>query len=108
MFQDIDRLIEFGVQMGAIVTLIGVLAAWLKRSVNRGMVTSQDFEEAIHNAKKSAREYTDKELAELKTYTNEKDEANKKWLRDLKDDVKANGRLASEANAKIDVVIKSG
>ena len=101
MFQDIDRLIEFGVQMGAIVTLIGVLAAWLKRSVNRGMVTSQDFEEAIHNAKKSAREYTDKELSELKSYTNEKDSADKKWLNTIQAKVEQNMKDVAELRGKI-------
>ena len=101
MFQDIDRLIEFGVQMGAIVTLIGVLAAWLKRSVNRGMVTSEDFEKAIHNAKKAAREYTDKELSELKSYTNEKDSADKKWLNTIQAKVEQNMKDVAELRGKI-------
>ena len=101
MFQDIDRLIEFGVQMGAIVTLIGVLAAWLKRSVNRGMVTSEDFEKAIHSAKKAAREYTDKELAEHKAYTDEKDSADKKWLGELQNKVEQNGKDTAELRGKI-------
>jgi len=106
MFQDIDRLIEFGVQMGVIVTLIGGLAAWLKRSVNRGMVTSEDFEKAIHDAKKSAREYTDKEIMDYKSYADDKDDADKKWLNDLQGKVEQNGKDVSAANAKIDILSK--
>ncbi len=101
MFQDIDRLIEFGVQMGAIVTLIGILAAWLKRSVNRGMVTAEDFEKAIHDAKKSAREYTDKEIVDYKSYADEKDAADKKWLGTIQDKVEQNMKEVAELRGKV-------
>lgn len=87
--------------MGAIVTLIGILAAWLKRSVNRGMVTAEDFEKAIHDAKKSAREYTNKEIVDYKSYADEKDAADKKWLGTIQDKVEQNMKEVAELRGKV-------
>ena len=49
IFEDANRLIEFSVQMSVIVGLIGAIAAWLKRSINRGMVSKEEFDLKMDN-----------------------------------------------------------
>lgn len=87
MFESIDRLIEFGVQISVIIGLIGALAAWLKRSINRDMVSQVVHDAAIAKVKEEYEEYADKAIAAHKELTEKNDEADKIWLNKLQDKV---------------------
>ena len=111
MFDDVNRLIEFSVQISLIIGLVGALAAWLKRSVNKGMVTREEFDLAIsnekdgtcliqkiHKAKVELKAYADKEIVEASKHATEQlsahkevskdqDRADKDWLGKLQDKI---------------------
>ena len=101
MFEDVNRLIEFGVQISVIVGLIGALAAWLKRSLTRGMVTQEDHDAAIEAVKIHAEENTAERIAIHKEQTTKDDEADKKWLNTLQSKVEQNGKDIAEIRGKV-------
>lgn len=99
LLSDFDRLVEFGIQMSVIVGLIAGLAAWLKRSINQGMVTEEKLEESLEKAKT----YTDEKIAAHKEQTQKDDAQDKKWLNTLQDKVEANGKNIYKVAGKVGV-----
>ena len=103
MFEDVNRLIEFSVQIGVIVGLVGGLAAWLKRSVNMGMVTKEEHEAAIIKIKIQYEKYVAEKISAHKEQTTKDDDADKKWLNTLQNKVEQNGKSIYKIAGKVGV-----
>lgn len=101
MFQDIDRITDFAIQLSVIVGLIGGIAAWLKRSINQGMVTQEQLEKAIEAVKVHAEENTAEKIAIHKEQTEKADAADKTWLNTLQGKVEQNGKDIAEIRGKV-------
>ncbi len=57
---------------------------------------------------KEGRQYTDQEVENLKKYSNEKDEADKKWLNTLQNKVEENGKAVATVTGKVDLLGRAG
>lgn len=104
------------ISLATTLTILGGFGLWLKKIVNSGMVSKEDFtlaldnpdndngiKQLIHKAKVSSKEYTDGEIKEVKADYLERDKKATKWLNEMQQETTENGKLVSKIAGKVGV-----
>jgi hypothetical protein len=115
-FNDFNNLLGPIISLGITLSILGGFGLWLKKLVNNGMVSNEEFSLTIDNpekgtglkqliekAEQKAELYADKKIADHKAQTTKDDEADRKWLNELQNKVEANGKHVYKIAGKIGI-----